>query len=64
MARRLAIKFSVFDFDTGEILLKDMCQGVSERSLVDSIKYGDTDTPNALVYDNFFNIKVSTLEEQ
>ena len=64
MARRLAIKFSVFDFDTGEIILKDMCQGVSERSLVDSIKYCDTDTPNALVYDNIFNIKVSTLEEQ
>lgn len=64
MVRRLAIKFSVFDFDTGEIILKDMCQGVSERSLVDSIKYGDTDTPKALVYDNFFNIKVSTLEEQ
>lgn len=62
--RRLAIKYSIFDIDTGEFLIQDFKQGVSNRSLVDSIQYSDTDTPDALVYDNFFNIKVTTLEEK
>lgn len=62
--RRLAIKYSIFDIDTGEFLIQDFKQGVSNRSLVDSIQYSDTDTSDALVYDNFFNIKVTTLEEK
>lgn len=62
--RRLAIKYSIYDIDTGEVLIQDFRQGVSNRSLVDSIKYKDTDTPDALIYDNFFNIKVTTLEDR
>lgn len=61
--RRLAIKFSVYDVDTGKVIIKDMQQGVSHTALNPNIEYIDTDNPIGLVYDHFFNIKVSTLEK-
>ena len=64
MTRRLAIKFSVYDIDTGEVLVKDMQQGPSHVALNPNIEYIDTDCPIGKVYDHFFNIKVSTLEKE
>jgi hypothetical protein len=63
MRRRLAIKYSVYDFDTGEVIIKDMQQGPSDSVLNPNIEYVDTDCPIGKVYDHFFNIKVSTLEK-
>lgn len=60
---RLAIKYSIYDVDTGKVLIKDMQQGVSNTAINPDIKYIDTDCPSGLVYDHFFNIKVSTLEK-
>ena len=60
MPRKLCMKYSVYDVDTGKVLIKDMQQGVSHTALNPDI---DTDNPNGLVYDHFFNIKVSTLEK-
>lgn len=62
--RRLAIKYSVYDVDTGEVLVKDMQQGPSHTALNTDIEYIDTDCPLGIVYDHFFNIKVSTLEKK
>lgn len=64
MPRRLAIKFSVYDFDTGEVIIKDMQQGPSDTVLSQNFEYVDTDCPVGKVYDCFFNIKVSTLEKE
>lgn len=58
--RRLAIKFSVYDFDTGEVIIKDMQQGPSDAVLSRNFEYIDT----VKVCNYFFNIKVTTLEKE
>ena len=61
MARKLCIKYSVLDAESGKILIKDAFVTEDHSVLNADVEYFDTDRPVA-VREHFFNIKVSTLE--
>lgn len=61
MKRRLCIKYSVLDGDSGKILIKDAFATEDHSVLNLDVEYFDTDKPVG-VREHFFNIKVSTLE--
>ena len=63
MSKRLYIRYSVYDADTEECLISDAHLAEDHKALDSTVRYCDTDIPNALVYNHYFNIKVSTLEE-
>lgn len=61
MARKLCIKYSVLDAESGKILIKDVLTTEDHSVLNLDVEYFDTDKPVGIC-EHFFNIKVSTLE--